>query len=119
MGYGMVVSPPSRPQEAALARGSCGVTCAGVKGGTPEVDAIEDSRRRGTGVVESDATEAYIVLWCSAGGRRVAAAGAGRRAQVAIRWAQPAGTARSLDMWTNTWTVHSTGGTRSYGATTL
>eukprot|EP00964_Phaeocystis_antarctica_P103254 scaffold68536_cov84-Phaeocystis_antarctica.AAC.1 len=78
MGHGMVVSPPSRPQEAALARGSCGVTCAGVKGGTPEVDAIEDSRRRGTGVVESDATEAYIVLcWWAA---RRPAAGCGSSA---------------------------------------
>ena len=34
--------------------------CAGVKGWTPEVDAIEDSRRRGTDVVERDATELYI-----------------------------------------------------------
>lgn len=35
--------------------------CAGVKGWTPEVDAIEDSRRRGTDVVERDATELYML----------------------------------------------------------
>ena len=78
----MVVSPPSRPQEAALARGSCGVTCAGVKGGTPEVDAIEDSRRRGTDVVERDATELYIAV-----AARVVVA---EFTQVAIRWTQAA-----------------------------
>ena len=38
--------------------------CAGVKGWTPEVDAIEDckeSRRRG-GEVDRDATELYIAV---------------------------------------------------------
>ena len=42
--------------------------CAGVKGWTPEVDAIEDckeSRRRG-GEVDRDATELYIAVCCVA-----------------------------------------------------
>ena len=56
--------------------------CAGVKGWTPEVDAIEDSRRRGTDVVERDATELYIAV-----AARVVVA---EFTQVAIRWTQAA-----------------------------